>query len=377
MINTRSLCKYFNWFGLFIVGALVVGFSLRADPVDDTVTALMAKRHIPGLSLAIIQNGKIVKAQGYGVIEIGRPDSVTTDTLFQAGSVSKAVSALGALSLVGSNKLSLDVDVNAALKTWHVPENTFTKESKVTLRRLLSHSAGLTGHGFHGYAVDARVPSLVQVLDGEKPANSAPIRVNLAPGSKWRYSGGGYTVLQQLMIDVTEQPFPEFMQKTVFEPLDMHASTYEQPLSVERAKLAATGYVGVEKPVPGRWHIYPEMAAAGLWTTPSDLARFEIALQESLAGRNNAVISQAVIREMLTRQLENYGLGVLLSGQGKTQRFEHSGRNEGFDAIMVAYLETGQGAVIMINANDNSNVMRRVLETIADVYHWPDYPRHE
>jgi CubicO group peptidase (beta-lactamase class C family) len=347
---------------------------LKADALDDSINALLTKRQVPGLSLAIIQDGKIVRAQGYGVIEAGHPAPVTTDTLFQAGSVSKPVGALGALALVEAGKLSLDADINTVLKSWQVPENQYTKTEKVTLRRLLSHSSGLTVHGFRGYAVNSPLPTLVQVLNGEQPANSAPIRVDFEPGSKWRYAGGGYTVMQQAMIDVTGQTFAEFMHQTVLLPLGMKASSYDQPLSDARAALTATGHYRPNEIVLGRWHVYPEMAAAGLWTTPSDLARFAIAIQDTLAGRAHPVISQTLIREMLKPQKEQDGLGVFLAGHGKAERFEHNGRNEGFDTLMTAYLETGQGAVVMININDNSNTIQRITELIADAYHWPEYP---
>jgi len=356
------------------VGVITAAISLRADPVDEVIAKEMAKHHIPGLSLAIIQDGKIVKAQGYGVIEAGRPERVTVDTLFQAGSVSKSVTALGVLSLVESGKLSLDADVNGALKSWHVPENEFTKVEKVTLRRLLSHSAGLTVHGFPGYAVDAATPSLVQVLNGEPPANTPAIRVDFMPGSQWRYSGGGYTIMQQLVIDTTGQTFPEFMRQAVLKPLLMDASGFDQPLPAARAALTATGHLGGGKVVPGRWHIYPEMAAAGLWTTASDLARFAIALQESLAGRAHPVISPAMTQVMLTPQKQDDGLGVFLAGKEKGLRFWHNGRDEGFDALMTAYVHSGQGAVVMINKNEDSSAVPRIMSAIAAAYGWPDYP---
>ena len=233
----------------------------------------MRKRQVAGLSLAIIQDGKIVKARGYGVTERSGDSPVTTATLFQAGSISKSVSALGALRLVEQSKLALDEDVNARLVTWKVPVNEFTKEKKVTLRGLLSHTAGLTVHGFPGYATDDPVPTVVQILDGAKPANTKPIRVDFVPGSQWRYSGGGYTVMQQMIVDVTGAPFPRFMREAVLGPLAMKDSTFEQPLPAGTAKQTASGHVGDRSPVKGRWHIYPEMAAAGLWTTPSDLVR--------------------------------------------------------------------------------------------------------
>ena len=258
--------------------------------------------------------------------------------------------------------------------TWKVPENEFTREKKVTLRGLLSHTAGLTVHGFPGYATDDPVPTLVQILDGAKPANTSPIRVDFVPGSKWRYSGGGYTVMQQMIVDVTGKPFPQFMREAVLGPLAMKESTFEQPLPAEKAKLTASGHHGDRSPVKGRWHIYPEMAAAGLWTTPSDLARFAIGVQEALAGKSEQVLSRRMARQMLTDQKDHDGLGVFLEGSGATLRFGHGGRDEGFDARLIAYAETGQGAAIMINANDNSRMISRILEAIAREYHWPDYP---
>jgi CubicO group peptidase (beta-lactamase class C family) len=344
------------------------------DTVDVYVRTQMERRRIPGLSLAIIQDGKIVKARGYGVTETGKTIPVTTSTLFQAGSISKPVSAMGALHLVERGKLDLDEDVNAKLAAWKVPENEFTREKKVTLRGLLSHSAGMTVHGFPGYARDEAIPTLVQVLDGAKPANTRPIRVNILPGSQWRYSGGGYTVMQQMVIDVTGEPFPRYMQEALLGPLGMSESTFEQPLPVEKSKLAATGHLSNRSPVKGKWHIYPEMAAAGLWTTPSDLVRFAVGVQEAGAGKLEKILSQQMARQMLTDQKNAYGLGVSLGGSGSTLRFSHGGRDEGFDAVLLAYAETGQGAVVMINANDNSQMVSRILEVIARAYHWPDFP---
>ncbi len=345
-----------------------------SDIVDDVIEREMRKRHVAGLSLAIIQDGKIVKASGYGVSDRGGDSQVTAATLFQAGSISKSVSALGALRLVEQSNLALDEDVNTRLVTWKVPPNEFTKDKKVTLRGLLSHTSGLTVHGFPGYATDDPVPTVVQILDGAKPANTKPIRVDFVPGTKWRYSGGGYTVMQQLIVDVTGAPFPRFMQEAVLGPLAMKDSTFEQPLPAGTAKQTASGYLGDRTPVKGRWHIYPEMAAAGLWTTPSDLARFAIGIQEALAGKSNKLLSQRMARQMLTDQKDHDGLGVFLEGSGQTLRFGHGGRDNGFDARLIAYAETGQGAAIMINANDNTPMISRILESIAREYHWPDYP---
>lgn len=357
-----------------ILSFLVVAFYVQADDLDDFIRAQMQKRRIPGLSLAIIQDGKILKAQSYGFIDKDGKVPVTTNTLFQAGSVSKSVAAMGALYLVEQNKLLLDENVNVKLKGWKVPDNEFTKDKKVTLRGLLSHTTGLTVHGFPGYAVGTKIPSVVQILDGAAPANTPPVRVDFIPGSRWRYSGGGYTVMQQLMVDVTGAGFPEFMKKTVLSPLGMKNSTYQQPLPPELAKTTATGHYNNRSLVEGRWHIYPEMAAAGLWTTPSDLARFAIGIQNAYAGKSGNVLSQSMTRQMLTDQKNRDGLGVFLQGDSTSLRFGHNGRDEGFDALLTASVNKGQGVVIMINANDNSHMMGRIVDFIADYYHWDGFP---
>ncbi len=359
---------------LLILSLLLVVCHARADELDDFIRSQMQKRRVPGLSLAIIRDGKILKAQAYGFIDKDGKVPVTTSTLFQAGSVSKSVAALGALYLVEQGKLSLDENVNVKLKSWKVPDNEFTGEKKVTLRGILSHTTGLTVHGFPGYAVGEKIPSVVQILDGTAPANTPPVRVDFVPGSRWRYSGGGYTVMQQLMVDVTGTDFPEFMKSNVLSPLGMKNSTYQQPLPREKAKLTATGHYNNRSIVEGRWHIYPEMAAAGLWTTPSDLARFAIGIQNANAGKSGNVLSQVMTRQMLTDQKNRDGLGVFLQGDSTTLRFGHNGRDEGFDALLTASAHKGYGIVIMINANDNSAMMGRIVDYIAEYYHWDGFP---
>jgi CubicO group peptidase (beta-lactamase class C family) len=346
----------------------------RADKLDEFVQGIIETRHIAGLSLAVIKDSKIVKTAAYGMVDKETKTPVTTNTLFQAGSISKPVSTLGVLHLVEEKKISLDEDVNGKLRSWKVPENEFTKDEKVTLRRILSHNAGLTVHGFPGYNALLTRPTLLQVLNGEKPANTPPIRVDIVPGSKVRYSGGGFTVMQQLVIDVTGKPFPQFLSETVLAPLGMTNSTFEQPPPNSMATNTAHGYFPNGSRVGGWWHVYPEMAAAGLWTTPTDLARCAIAVQQSFAGMTNPVVSQKLTREMLTPQKEGVGLGLFLERSGKNLRFKHGGRDEGFDALLVAYAEQGFGAVLMINSNDNTGGLERIVDFIAREYHWPDYP---
>jgi CubicO group peptidase (beta-lactamase class C family) len=294
---------------------------------------------------------------------------VTTKTLFQAGSISKPVAATGMLAMVQQGKLSLDEDVNAKLKTWKVPENEFTKEQKVTLRRLASHTAGLTVHGFPGYDVDDKLPTLVEIFNGEKPANTAPIRVDFVPGTKERYSGGGVTIEQQVMMDVTAKPFPALMKETVLDKIGMSDSSYQQPLPGSWATRTATGTYRDGKAVRGKWHVYPEMAAAGLWTTPTDLAKFAIEIALSKRGKSNKVLSQQTTEEMLTPVLEGAGLGFFVS-KDRPGEFGHNGADEGFQALLVMNADTGQGAAIMANSDNGILVASELLRGIAKEYGW-------
>lgn len=339
-------------------------------PLQLSVQELMKIYKVPGLSVAVIDNFKIAWARAYGVTEAGSNTPVTVHTLFQAGSISKPVAATGALYLVEHGKLSLDENVNDKLKSWQVPDNEFTKEQKVTLRRLLDHSAGLTVHGFPGYEVGAPIPTLLQIFNGEKPANTAPIRVDFVPGTKFRYSGGGITIEQQLIIDVTGEPFPQFMRETVFDKLGMSDSTYEQPLPPGRAVMAATASHTDGMVVPGKWHVYPEMAAAGLWTTPTDLGKFVIETALSKQGKANHVLSESMTRERLKPQIENVGLGFFLGGGGNPAAFGHDGDDEGFQARLVMFSDSGKGVAMMANSDAGLTVADFLQESIAKEYGW-------
>jgi CubicO group peptidase (beta-lactamase class C family) len=339
-------------------------------PLQFNLQQLMNALNVPGLTVTVIDDFKPSWTKTYGVTEAGTSTPVTPQTLFQAGSISKPVAATGALYLVEHGKLSLDANVNEYLKTWKVPDNEFTTTQKVTLRRLLSHTAGLTVHGFPGYAVGEPIPTTVQIFNGEKPANTDPIRVDFVPGSKVRYSGGGVTIEQQMIVDVTGKPFPEFMRDTVLGPMGMKSSSYQQPLPTSLASLAASGTRADGKTIPGKWHIYPEMAAAGLWTTSGDLAKFAINIALSKNGKANNVLSESMTRQMLTPQLENAGLGFFLNMGGNPNAFGHNGADEGFQAILVMISDTGQGAAIMANSDNGAAIGNYLVNSIAREYGW-------
>jgi CubicO group peptidase (beta-lactamase class C family) len=342
----------------------------------------MRSYHVPAVSIAVIDNFRVVFAKGYGVAEVGGTKPVDSTTLFLAGSISKPVFASGFLRLLDERKISLDTNVNALLTSWHLPDSRFTEHEKVTLRRLLTHTAGLTVWGFPGYALDKPVPTVPQLLDGLPPANTPAVRNDTMPGARWLYSGGGMTIAQLAATDISKEPFPALMRRLMLQPAGMTRSTYENPLPSTRRGEAATGHEQTDTPVPGGFHVYPEMAAAGLWTTPSDLARWAIALARSYRGEPGGVLPTAVAREMVSKQVRvlppygngYWGLGVSVNGDGDSLVFSHNGRDEGFVAEMFMSPAKGRGLVIMMNGV-NGGVIGEIERAFAEEYGFGGQPR--
>ncbi len=328
---------------------------------------------VPGVSIAVINEGKIEWARGYGVQEVGSSTPVKASTVFQAASISKPVSAVAALKLVESGTLTLDEDVNQRLASWKIPDNEFTTDEKVSLRHIVSHGAGFTIHGFPGYAAGTEIPTVPQVLDGVEPANTEAVLVDTIPGQQWRYSGGGYTVMQLMLEDIAGQSFADILSEQVLQPFGMRNSTFEQPLPQSLVNTAASGHKQDGTVLPGKYHTYPELAAAGLWTTPSDLARVAINVQQSFHSGSATGLSADMTREMLTVQQGTYGLGFDLGGEGPTLSFSHGGGNEGFRCFLLAFAETGQGVAIMTNSDNGGNLYPEIIRAVAHVYDWPDY----
>jgi CubicO group peptidase (beta-lactamase class C family) len=350
-------------------GILINGQTVHGMKLIDR----MKHYNVPGVSIAFFARNNILWTRAYGYADVSKMKAVTSETLFQAASISKPISALAVLRLVQEGKLKLDEDVNVKLRDWRLPDNEFTSEQKVTLRRILSHSAGLTVDGFPGYLAGEPLPEITQILDGQKPANTKPVTVDTVPGTIWRYSGGGYTVVQLLLTEVTGKSFPDILDQEVLRPLGMSHSTFVQPLPKSLRRGAATGYESDAKPIAGDSHTYPEMAAAGLWTTPSDLARAAIEVQKDYAGTSNKLLSMDMARQMLTHQQDNWGLGVALAATDHPLRFGHGGSNEGFRCDFEAYIESGQGVVIMTNSNSGDAIIGEIRRAVAQEYAWPDF----
>ena len=328
---------------------------------------------VPGVSLAVIHEGEIAWTKTYGSIDKEGTAPVSENTLFQAASISKPVTAYGALTLVEQEKVILEEDINTHLKSWKLPENEFTKDKKVTIKNLLNHSAGVTVHGFLGYSTDLPVPTLLEVLNGTPPANSDPSVVDKTPEESFRYSGGGYNIIQQMMIDVEGKPFPEIMDALVLKPLEMNNSTYNQPLTPAQLPMAATGYLPDGSMVKGKRHTYPEMAPAGLWTTATDLAKFAINIQKTLKGESEKGLSKAMTEKMLTPFVEDFiGLGIFIDNKKDEIYFQHGGWNEGFSSQLMAHKDKGYGVVVLTNANQ-PNFIGELIRSVARTYEWDNY----
>jgi CubicO group peptidase (beta-lactamase class C family) len=343
----------------------------RRSAVEASILSGMEKFQVPGASIAIIDNYAVLWSAGYGDAIAGGDRKVTPETLFQAASISKPITALATLKLVEKGELDLDGAVNEQLKGWQIPAGSVTTRLPIRVRDLLSHHSGLAVHGFIGYAKSEPRPTLLQVLNGEQPANSPPVQPFLRPGYKFSYSGGGYCVLQQLLIETSGQAFPDFMRQNVLGPLKMAHSTFDQPLPESRAGEAAAGHRIKRKVIEGDCHIYPEMAAAGLWTTPSDLSLAGIDIAKSYAGHEGTLLSQATTRQMLTRENASFGLGLVVQGEGERLAFSHGGGNEGFRCQLVAFPATGQGLVIMTNSDTGGGMLGHVIKAASEAYDWP------
>jgi CubicO group peptidase (beta-lactamase class C family) len=338
-------------------------------PVKRKLADEMARLGVPGISVAVIRGGGIEWAKGYGVITPGGA-AVTPATLFQAASISKPVTAMAALGMVERGQFALDQDINSYSTRWKLPNNE-PSGTPATLRQLLSHTAGTTVHGFPGYEAGKPVPTLLQLLNGTAPSNTRGVHVSTRPGSAWRYSGGGYEVVQYMMQERGKADFAALMQEAVLQPLGMRDSTFAQPLPPALLPRAALPHDGKGKPIAGGPHTYPEQAAAGLWTTPSDLARFAIEVRQSAAGQSNKVLSQSMTQLMLSPVLSGFGLGLSIAGEGQAQTFSHGGSNAGYRNTMVAYTERGDGIVVMTNGDRGDELAGEVLRAVAAEYNWP------
>ena len=347
--------------------------NVEGQPTKWTLEERMKYYHANGVSIAVIKNYQVEWARAYGLADAEKKRPVTVNTLFQAGSISKSLHAVGVLKLAQDQKLNLDADINDYLTSWKFPYDSLARGKKITLANLLSHTAGLTVHGFPGYEAGSTLPTLPQVLNGEKPANTAAVRSQYAPGLQYEYSGGGTTISQLLVQDVTGQPYDQFMWENVLKPLGMQASSFTQPPAEGQRSRLATGYLNDGTVVKGNYHVYPEQAAAGLWTTPTDLAAYVIETQRAWQGKSAKVLSQDMTKRRLTPYIDSLaGLGVFRMHKRGVEYFYHDGADEGFLSMYVGSLEGGNGVVVMTNTS-NGALLGEIINSVATTYQWKNY----
>jgi CubicO group peptidase (beta-lactamase class C family) len=327
----------------------------------------MAFYEVNAVSIAVIKDYKVEWVKAYGYADISEKRLATPLTLFQAASISKSINSLGILKLVEEGKLGLDNDINNYLKDWRFPYDSISKGKKISIANLLNHTAGLSIGGFGGYEKGAKLPTTIETLDGLKPSNSNAVRSIFEPGLKSQYSGGGITITQLILENVTGEKYEDYMKKNILTPLQMNNSSFNQPPAIEKEKSLATGY-NFDKEVKGKYHIYPEKAAAGLWTNPTDLAKYIIETQLSLLGKSNKILS----KEMSVKRIDN-NFGVFINDFKGTKYFGHNGGNEGFVCYYGGDLEDGNGIVVMTNGR-MFPIINEIVASIASLNNWKNFP---
>lgn len=350
-----------------------LGTWVKIDDKGWNLQDRMAFHKIHGVTVAVIKDYKIDWAKGYGLADTSDKRPVTTQTLFQAASISKSLNAVGLLLLADQKKIDIHKDINTYLKSWKFPYDSLSKNKPVTTAHLLSHTGGLSVHGFPGYKWTDSLPSDNDILDGKRPANTKAVRSEFEPGLRSKYSGGGTTVSKKILMDVVGQPYDIFMQKNVLDPLGMKSSFYTQPPPPGSFTQLATAYGFTGQPVTGKFHIYPEQAADGLWTNPTDLAHYIIEMQLAIQGKSKKVLSKEMATTMLTPYVDKEAaLGVFINKRGDRSYFGHGGANNGFRCQYYASLDGGDGVVVMVNS-DNGAILNEIINSVATVYGWKEY----
>lgn len=333
---------------------------------------MLKQYEVPGVSIAVINDFKIDWAQGYGIADVETGARVGVDTMFQAASISKTVAAMMSMRAVQDGTFTLDQDVNTILKTWKLPGDDYTKDRPVTPRGLMSHTSGTgDGFGFPGYSPNTPLPTVPQILDGVPPSNRRAVRLERPPLTGFKYSGGAVTIQQLALTEAIGKPFAQIARQWVLDPIGMTNSTFEQPLPATRENQAARAHSRTGTRMGDAWHVYPELAAAGLWTTPTDLAKFLIEVQTTLAGKSTRVLSRISMLEMVTPVgVGPYAVGFSIAKQGEGWYFGHGGSNWGFQCNMIAHRLKGYGVVVMTNGDAGGALAQEIIQRIQVPYAW-------
>ena len=338
--------------------------------------------NVPGVSIAVIKDYKIDWAKGYGLADTLQKSPVTTETMFSAGSISKFLMAVAALKMVENEQIKLEKPINDYLTSWKITENDYTKKTPITLRMLLSHSAGTSQSSYFGFTPDQPLPSVVEIINGSKISGTRPVVVNNEPNKEFRYSGGGSMIAQMALMDISKQSFSDLTQQLLFDKLGMKNSTFGQPIQSKFTKQSSWAYSSASW-FKGMPYIYPQQAAAGLYSTPTDLAKFFIDIQKSYLGKGK-ILGQSITRLMLSPQQnvsdgsykEQIGIGPFLIQRTDNKDpngvyFEFTGVNAGFLAFGIGSITNGNGVIIMLNSGDDVNGLgKEIRRSVAKVYNW-------
>ncbi|MEU9482050.1 serine hydrolase, partial [Streptomyces sp. NPDC048191] len=341
----------------------------QADPAADLDTLLggIDLGVVPGVSVAVIEDGDLVAVEAAGTLLAGGADPVTPETVFQVGSVSKHVVALGLLRLADQGVIDLDEDVNRYLTSWRVPGSDGTEPPRITSRQLLGHLSGLLPTPGKGYLPGTPVPSLLDLLNGRTPDGIPAVCTDLAPGELFRKANVHYSVLQQVMTDVTGESFPELMRALVLDPLGMTGSSFEQSFPETSGRPVALGHDEEGRAVDGGWRVRADMAAAGLWATAADLAKVALEVRRSFLGRPLALLARQTARQLLTpHEGSFYGLGTVVDvTAGDEVQFGHGGEPVGYQALTMARVRQGSGVVVLANSSGAKDLVKAVADTVA------------
>lgn len=355
-----------------VENGLLQAVTFEGEDNTYSVGERMAHYKVPGMAFALLDDGRLAWAAGYGVLQAGSSQPVIAETRFQAASIAKPVVAAGVMRMRDAGILDLDADVQGYLTDFRIPDGEQSPGNPVTLRKLLSHTAGITPGGYGGYAPGEPLPSDLEILRGDAPANSPPLAVESMPGTRVAYSGGGYSLVEVLVQNLTGTDFTSAMNNWILGPTGMGGSTFAQPLPTDHSRNVATGHLGDGSPVAGRWRVHPEQAAAGLWTTVRDLAGFVLQIRDAYL-RGTAALERPSAAELLTEQLDGQGIGFVLEGTGETLTFSHAGGNLGFRAFMVMHVPSGDGAVFMTNGDQGMAVGHEMLRAASAAYGWSTF----
>ncbi|WP_370000175.1 serine hydrolase domain-containing protein [Winogradskyella sp.] len=341
---------------------------LKGMDHKKSIPQIMREDDIAGVSIAFFDNGKISWQKTYGYSNLSDSIKVTPNTVFNGASLSKPVTALAALNLVEKGVLSLNADVNKYLEGWKIPENEFTEQEKVTLKRLIGHRAGFERYVQSSYFPNEEFPTITQMLTGEKPSVDPPVSVVYVPGQKQVYSNPGYSVIEKLIEDITNKEFNDVMTELIFEPCDMNNSSFEQPVPKHISQQMATGYTNDLEPYP--YKLFPYKAAGGIWTTPTDLANFLVTVLDDHHANTNTILSKRMTDSVFAKTTERLGFAKIYNDKSTDLVFEHWGSNSGFTCYMVGSLNHKQGVVIMTNSDNGMSLMSYIARAVAAANNW-------